>query len=64
MYVSLDFTFCAYFCNLCCSYADVGFGKVGVYLHGKPLTPENNYFEVEILDVGTRGDIGTFVFLY
>ena len=37
------------------SYAETGFGKVGVYLCGKPLTPENNYFEVEIHDKRVQG---------
>ena len=46
---------------LVCSYAESGFGKVGVYLCGKPLTPENNYFEVEIHDIGLRGDIGNIL---
>ncbi|KAK3101514.1 hypothetical protein FSP39_004141 [Pinctada imbricata] len=31
---------------------------VGVYIAGDPLTAENYYFEVEILDIGTFGTIG------
>ncbi|XP_069132478.1 SPRY domain-containing protein 3-like isoform X2 [Argopecten irradians] len=32
--------------------------SVGLYVAGEPLTPEDYYFEVEILDIGNRGTIG------
>lgn len=32
--------------------------SVGLYVAGEPLTPEEYYFEVDILDIGTRGTIG------
>ena len=40
------------------SYAGQEDGRVGVYIAANPLTLENNYFEVEILDIGMMGAIG------
>jgi len=40
------------------SYAPNDDGKVGMYVAAHPLTPENNYFEVDVLDLGTLGAIG------
>ena len=41
------------------SYAANDDGRVGVYVAAHPLTPDNAYFEVEILDTGMVGAIGT-----
>ena len=43
------------------SYAANEDGRVGVYVTANPLTPDNNYFEVEILDTGMMGAIGKLV---
>ncbi len=40
------------------SYSGNDDGRVGVYVTANPLTPENNYYEVEILDTGMLGAIG------
>ncbi len=40
------------------SYAANDDGRVGVYVTANPLTPENSYYEVEILDTGMLGAIG------
>ncbi|OWF36364.1 SPRY domain-containing protein 3-like isoform X1 [Mizuhopecten yessoensis] len=40
------------------SYAPNNRFSVGLYVAGEPLTPEDYYFEVEILDIGNRGTIG------
>ena len=40
------------------SYAENDIDRVGVYIAASPLTPEHNYFEVEILDTGIVGAIG------
>ena len=45
-------------CLCICSYASEDDGRVGLYIASQPLTPENNYFEIEILDVGVMGAIG------
>ncbi|GFV79406.1 SPRY domain-containing protein 3 [Trichonephila clavipes] len=39
------------------SYAPDGFGNVGVYVAAEPLTPEHNYFEIEIVDPGVENNI-------
>ena len=36
--------------------------KVGVYISADALTQEKNYFEIEILDSGLRGNIGKDLF--
>ena len=41
-----------------CSYAADEDGRVGLYVSASPLTPDNNYFEVEVLDTGACGAIG------
>ena len=43
------------------SYAANEDGRVGVYVTANPLTPENNYFEVEILDTGMVGAVGRYM---
>lgn len=40
------------------SYAENDIDRVGLYIAASPLTPEHNYFEVEILDTGIIGAIG------
>ena len=44
------------------SYAANEDGRVGVYVTANPLTPDNNYFEVEIVDTGMMGAIGKLVY--
>lgn len=48
--------------HVCClllvtSYENNPGGIVGCYIHRFPLTEENNYFEIKILDAGRRGMI-------
>ncbi|KAF8771023.1 SPRY domain-containing protein 3-like isoform X1 [Argiope bruennichi] len=39
------------------SYAPDEFGNVGMYVAAEPLTPERNYFEIEIVDPGVENNI-------
>ncbi|CAL1291002.1 unnamed protein product [Larinioides sclopetarius] len=39
------------------SYAPDEFGNVGMYVAAEPLTPEHNYFEIEIVDPGVESNI-------
>lgn len=32
--------------------------KVGLYIAACPISPEDNYFEIEIIDTGLFGNIG------
>lgn len=40
-----------------CSYAPDEFGTLGVYVAAEPLSPERNYFEIEINDIGVDSSI-------
>lgn len=44
--------------NLYFSYSPNVQQRVGVYIAAKPVTPENNYFELEIIDPGVSCCIG------
>jgi hypothetical protein len=45
---------------LYCSFATNELNKVGLYVAAKPLSPENYYFEIEIVDTGLISAIGMF----
>ena len=42
------------------SFATNELNKVGLYVAAKPLSPENYYFEIEIVDTGLIAAIGKF----
>lgn len=49
--------------NLFFSYLANPHNQVGIYIASDPLTPEDYYFEVEILDSGNLATIGEIILL-
>lgn len=49
--------------NLFFSYLANPHNQVGIYIASDPLTPEDYYFEVEILDSGNFATIGEMTLL-
>ena len=47
----------------CFSFIPNDASKVGLYISLAPITAQDNYFEVEIIDTGMLGCIGKLLFI-